>query len=122
MAYLFFCLSVLFTVAGQLCLKKGALGYQAGNLSLGGLAGWMAKFWQNGFLMIGLLLLGLALMFWMAVLVKVKLNVAYPLAMALNLLLVVLGSFLCFKEALSWVQMAGIFTIVTGMFLLLWKF
>ncbi|MCX6790660.1 MAG: SMR family transporter [Candidatus Gribaldobacteria bacterium] len=114
--------SIIFTVLAQLLLKKGVLALGEITWSLKGLGSFIVKFFQNGYLVGGLTFFGLAFFFWILTLSKIKLSIAYPISTALNLSLVTLFSCFIFRENLSAIQIVGIFVIMVGIFLLLWKY
>jgi drug/metabolite transporter (DMT)-like permease len=51
--------------------------------------------------------------FWLAVISRVQLSLAYPV-LALNYLIIVLESWLILKEDVSWGRIAGVAVIVVG--------
>ena len=66
-----------------------------------------------------LAMFGIAFFLWTWVLSKMQLNIAYPIAVAVQLILLGLGSWFLLKESMSVVQITGIFIIIFGIFLLL---
>lgn len=118
MTYLLLGVSIILTVISQLLLKKGVFGTVDFGLPFGEL---ILSFLKNPFFLSGVVSFGLAFILWILVLSKMKLSVAYPISTALNLSLVAIVSYFFFKEQLSLIQMAGILTIIFGIFLLLWK-
>ena len=66
-----------------------------------------------------LVMFGIAFFLWTWVLSKMQLNVVYPIAVAVQLILLAVGSWLLLKETLSVAQIAGILIIIFGIFLLL---
>jgi multidrug transporter EmrE-like cation transporter len=117
--YLIILASVISTVAAQLCLKRGILALGTLNVSLNSFLGLIPRIFQNIWLLGGLFLYGISFLFWLFVISKIKLNTAYPIATSLNFSLVVLLSWLFFKEQMLPVQFLGITVIVFGIFLLL---
>jgi multidrug transporter EmrE-like cation transporter len=114
--------SILFTVLAQLLLKKGVFSLGEMEWSWNGFWGLLVKFFHSGYLVLGLFFFGCAFLFWVLTLSKIKLSLAYPISTALNLSLVTLLSYFIFKENLSIIQIVGVFVIITGIFLLLWKY
>ncbi|MCX6760666.1 MAG: SMR family transporter [Candidatus Nealsonbacteria bacterium] len=117
--YLILLVSVLSTVAAQLCLKKGVLALGSMNLSINSFLGLIPRIFQNIWLLGGLFLYGISFILWLFVISKIKLNTAYPIATSLNFSLVVIFSWLFLKEQMLPVQILGIAVIVFGIFLLL---
>jgi len=111
--------SVLSTVVAQLCLKKGVLDLGNLNISINSFLGLIPRIFQNIWLMVGLSLYGISFLLWLFVISKIKMNTAYPIATSLNFSLVVLFSWLFFKEQLFPIQILGIAVIIFGIFLLL---
>lgn len=118
-AYIILLVSVLSTVAAQLCLKKGVLALGNLNLSLNSFLSLAARIFQNTWLLAGLFLYGISFFLWLFVISKIKLNTAYPVATSLNFSLVVIFSWFFLKEQMVPVQVLGIAVIIFGIFLLL---
>ncbi|MBI4160577.1 MAG: EamA family transporter [Candidatus Yanofskybacteria bacterium] len=66
-----------------------------------------------------LAMFGLAFFMWTWVLSKMQLNVVYPIAVAVQLILLSIGSWFLLKESLSFIQIIGVSIIILGIFLLL---
>ena len=111
--------AILATVSAQLLLKKGMLIVGQLDFSLSNLVNLVIQIFQNIYLFLGLISFGVAFFFWLFVLSKVQLNIAYPIITSLNFCLVILGSWFLFKEQLSHLQILGIGFIILGIFLLL---
>jgi len=111
--------SVFFTVTAQLCLKKGILALGSLDASFSSFLSLIPRVFQNIWLMGGVFLYGISFLLWLFVISKIKLNTAYPIAASLNFSLVVLFSWLFFKEHLLPIQILGIAVIIFGIFLLL---
>src|SRR3989344_4351511 len=111
--------SLVVAVSGQMLLKKGSL-------TLGEIAKTPRCIIELGLSMFrnlnilgALAMFGIAFVMWTWVLSKMQLNIVYPIAVAVQLVLVSLGSWFLLKEALSLVQIAGVLIIIFGIFLLL---
>jgi len=111
--------SVFSTVAAQLCLKKGILALGSLNVSVSSFLSLIPRIFQSIWLMGGVFLYGISFLLWLFVISKIKLNTAYPIAASLNFSLVVLFSWLFFKEHLLPIQILGLAVIIFGIFLLL---
>ena len=112
-------LCILSTVGAQLFLKKGVLALGSFYFSISNLMGLIPRVIQNIWLMGGLILLGIGFFLWLFVISRIKLSMAYPVSTSLNLCLIILGSWLIFKEQLLPVQILGVVIIVLGIFLVL---
>lgn len=120
--YLILATTIIFTVIAQLLLKKFAVYFGEYGFSFKIITGLITKFPQNIQLFGSMIFWAIAFLLWVVVLSRIKLNIAYPIVTALNMSLVVLGSYFFFKENLSLVQLIGILIIVFGIFLVSWKF
>lgn len=120
--YFILAITILLNVAAQLSLKKGALALSVADLSVASLGGLIFKVFQNIYLFLGLLCFGLSFFLWVIVLSRMKLGAAYATSLAITLALVILTSFLLFKEQMSLWQWVGLVFVIIGIFLLLWKF
>lgn len=121
MPYYLLVISVILTVAAQLSLARGATIFKDIDFSRTGLTAIIIKFFQNAYLVAGLILFAMAFLFWVMVISKIKMSIAYPVAVALNLSLVVLGSVVFLKESMALWQTVGIFLLIIGIILVLWK-
>ncbi|MDD3363617.1 MAG: SMR family transporter [Syntrophomonas sp.] len=65
----------------------------------------------------GIFLFGLALIFYSWVLGKMNLSIAYPIMTSVGFLIVILFSWLFFKETISTVQIIGSFLILSGVWM-----
>ena len=123
MPQIFFILaaSILTTVGAQLFLKKGVLGLGNLNFSLSfsSIFSFIVRILQSGWLMAGLSLFGISFLVWILVLSKLQLNIAYPVVVSVNFLLITVASWFLFKEYLAFWQILGIAFIILGVFLLL---
>lgn len=71
----------------------------------------------NGTLWLGIVCFGLALMAYSYVLTTIPLSVAYPTMTSLGLVIVTLVAVLHFGETLNPIQIAGIFAIIAGVWM-----
>lgn len=111
--------SMLATATAQLLLKKGMMEVGRLNFSPANLLDLVLQIFQNVYLFLGLAFFGLSFFSWLFVLSKLQLNIAYPTITSLNFCLVILGSWVFFREQLSIYQILGIGLIIFGIFLLL---
>jgi len=118
-SFLLFGLAILSTAAAHLLLKKGMLLVGQLDFSLSNLLNLFLQIFQNIYLFFGLISFGLGFFFWLFVLSKIQLNIAYPIMTSLNFCLVIVGSWFFFREELSSLQILGIGLIILGIYLLL---
>jgi len=110
---------ILTTVSAHLCFKKGILNFGALDFSIHNFLNLIPRVLQNVWLIGGLFLLGISFLLWLFVISRIKLSLAYPIATSLNFSLIVLFSWLLFREQLLPIQILGIAIIIFGIFLLL---
>jgi len=118
-SFLLLGLAILSTAAAHLLLKKGMLLVGQLDFSLSNLLNLFLQIFQNIYLFFGLISFGLGFFFWLFVLSKIQLNIAYPIMTSLNFCLVIVGSWFFFREELSSLQILGIGLIILGIYLLL---
>lgn len=105
--------SVLLGVVGQLLLKSGL--NRLGALSLGGY-GALTAAWRIGIsplIWAGLGLYAVGTLFWLAALSQVELAYAYPF-ISLTYVLILVASWLFFREQLSLLRVLGVAAICLG--------
>ncbi|MDP2946977.1 MAG: SMR family transporter [Nanoarchaeota archaeon] len=117
--FLFLGITVFFTVLSHLCLKKGVLGLGDLNFSFDNFISLFSRILQNYWLVSGIFLIGISFIFWLFVISRIKLNLAYPIATGLNVALIVIFSWIFLKEHLLPIQILGIVVIIFGIFLIL---
>lgn len=110
--------SVITASTAQIFLKKGVLNLTNINLSFSGLLKLFASIFQNKWLFLGSLLFVFSFIFYLFVLSKLQLNLAYPVMVSAGIVLVAIGSWIFFQEQISQLQILGIFLIILGIFLL----
>jgi len=110
--------SVVTASTAQFFLKKGVLNLTDLDLSFSGLLKLFASIFQNKWLFLGALLFIFSFVFYLFVLSKLQLNLAYPVMVSAGIVLVAIGSWIFFQEQISQWQILGIFLIIFGIFLL----
>lgn len=108
----------MITVSAQLLLKKGVLSMGELQFSFSELVRLVPKILQNVWLMGGMILFGISFLLWIILLSKIPLHIAYPILISINFSMIAAASWLLFHEQLSFFQIAGIVTIVMGIYLL----
>ena len=118
-SFLLLGLAIIATASAHLLLKKGMLIVGQLDFSLSNSINLLAQIFQILYLFFGLISFGLAFFFWLFVLSKLQLNIAYPIITSLNFCLVIVGSWFFFREELSIIQILGVGLIILGIFFLL---
>lgn len=99
-------ITILLTVAGQLCFKKAAVG------------GLLLQNLINPFIILGLFLYGLSTIAYLNVLRFIKLSIAFPVIFGISACLVVLFSVVLYCERLNQIQVLGVVVVILGITLL----
>ena len=110
--------SVITASMAQIFLKKGVLNLTDLDLSFSSLLKLFASIFQNKWLFLGSSLFIFSFVFYLFVLSKLQLNLAYPVMVSAGIVLVAIGSWIFFQEQVSQWQILGIFLIIFGIFLL----
>jgi multidrug transporter EmrE-like cation transporter len=100
-------ISVFLGVIGQLCLKKGMIGYQ------GNLLGVIPHMLTSPIIILGFLGYFVSSLLWLLILSRVELSYAYPM-ISLGYIFVVFFSWLFFKEPVSLLRWMGVILICFG--------
>lgn len=107
-------ISVSLGVAGQLCLKAGM--DQVGTLSLGGLSSifsTVVRVITTPLVFLGLACYGVSAAFWLVVLTRLDLSLAYPM-LALTYVLIPLAAHFILGEDVPALRWVGIAIVVVG--------
>jgi multidrug transporter EmrE-like cation transporter len=107
--------SVTLSVAGQLVLKSGVDRLGSLSLSRGGAIVAAARLVTNPLIWLGFAIYGVGTFFWLAALSRVELGYAYPF-LSLSYVLVMLASWLFFREELSVSRCLGVAVICLGVY------
>jgi len=108
-------LSTVFTVAGQLFLRKGMLDVGEVSFSLQSLWKTLGETASNGYVIMGFILFALGAIFWLVILSKVEVSYAYPIG-SLGYILLLFASWLFLGEAIPLSRWIGVFVICLGIF------
>lgn len=114
-------MSVSTMTAAQLFYKRGTLDLKNLDFSISGVLNLIIQIFQNGWLIGGTILFGIGFIFYLFILSKLQLNIAYPILVGAGIISITIISWFLFKEPLSWLQILGIVVILSGVFLLLPK-
>ena len=115
MIYLLLAIDIFLTAAAQLSLRMGALRISSIEFSYYFFIG-LAK---NYFLILGLSLFAVSFFLYTFILSKLQLNIAYPIATGMVLVIITIFSQFLLKESLTAVQAVGIFAVIVGVVLIL---
>jgi len=108
-------------VAAQLLLKHGMSSMGDITFSFRAMFELGIYTFKNIYIFSGLFLLGVSFIVWIWLLSKIQLNIIYPVTASAQLALIVMASYFILRESLSLVQIAGVFVIMLGIFLLAYK-
>ena len=108
-------LSTVFTVAGQLFLRKGMLDVGEVSFSLQSLWKTLGETASNGYVISGFILFALGAIFWLVVLSKVEVSYAYPIG-SLGYILLLFASWLFLGETIPLSRWIGVLLICLGIF------
>ncbi|MDP3990843.1 MAG: EamA family transporter [Candidatus Nealsonbacteria bacterium] len=116
--FLLFIISICTTVGAHLLFKKGVLGLGELNFSFSEIFSLIWQIVQNIWILTGAFLFVISFLIWLFIISKLQLNIAYPIIIGSEVVLVSLASWFLFKEYLSFFQILGILFVVLGIFLL----
>ncbi len=105
--------AILFSTTGELFFKMGMNrigGFEFSGRALGAV---LPRVLRNPFIWLGFVGFGLGALFWLAVLSRVPLSIAYPI-LALSYFVVVIEARLFLRERVTWRRMLGVTIIVIG--------
>lgn len=105
--------AMLMSTTGQLFLKYGMNQVGAFEFSAEAVLAILPRVLASPFIWLGFIGFMGGSAFWLAVISRVQLSLAYPV-LALNYLIIVLESWLILKEDVSWGRIAGVAVIVVG--------
>ena len=113
MTHVVFAISIILNALANILMKAGALKPKESTQVLDVFLN-MAL---NPVIIAGIICFGLGLAAYNYVLIKINLSVAYPINTSLGYVLVVLVSWLVFKETITAVQLGGIGLIIAGVWM-----
>lgn len=105
--------AILFSTTGELFFKIGMNRIGAFEFSRDAIRQVLPRVVLNPFVLLGFVGFGLGAMFWLAVLSRVPLSIAYPI-LALSYFVVVIEAWLFLHERVTWKRMLGVTVIVIG--------
>lgn len=116
--YLLFAASILCTVTAHFFLKKGILRLGEIKLSFPELFSSIWQAAQNGWIVGGGILFIMGFLLWLYILSKMQLNIAYPIIIGAQIILMALVSWVFLHEYLAWPQILGIVLVIAGIILI----
>ncbi|TAH50715.1 MAG: hypothetical protein EYC68_12825 [Chloroflexota bacterium] len=105
--------AILFSTTGELFFKIGMNRIGGFEFSGNAVRGVLPRIVRNPFIWVGFTGFGLGALFWLAVLSRVPLSIAYP-TLALSYFVVVIEARLFLHERVTWKRMLGVTIIVLG--------
>jgi drug/metabolite transporter (DMT)-like permease len=108
--------AMLLTVTGELLLKSGMNRHGVLEVSLGTLVPTAVKLLTNPFVVGGFVFVFSGALFWLAVLSRWPLSLAYPL-LSISYIIGIAASVVILKEKVNWVQLLGVLVIILGVYL-----
>src|SRR5512133_3954018 len=106
-------IAMCLTVTGELLFKTGMNRHGELNVSLPTLIPTAIKLFTSPFVLGGFVFVFSGALFWLAVLSRWPLSLAYPL-LSISYIIGIVASVLLLKEKVSPVQIAGVFVIILG--------
>jgi len=113
--YLILFISILLAIIGQLLMKQGM--NQFGTFPVTQLLQKVVPMFLNPWVFAGFASFGLSSVFWLVVLSRLNLSLAYPMV-SLAYVVVAFASLIFFKEPVGFIRWVGIAVIVFGVFLI----
>ncbi len=108
----------LFTIISQVLLKRGLK--ETGEFKLIGLhdLGIVIKLLQNKFIVIGIFIAIIGALFWLMIISKVDLTIAFPISSGIFFILLFLISWIFLGESITFIKITGITIILLGVYLI----
>jgi multidrug transporter EmrE-like cation transporter len=110
-------IAMCLTVTGELLLKTGMNKYGQLDVSVSTLVPTAVKLFTNPWVLGGFVFVFSGALFWLAVLSRWPLSLAYPL-LSISYIIGIIAAVVIFKEKVNAVQILGVLVIVLGVFLI----
>ena len=110
-------IAMCLTVMGELLLKTGMNRYGELNVSLSTLAPTAVKIFSNPFVLGGFEFVFSGALFWLAVLSRWPLSLAYPL-LSISYIIGIAAAVVFLKEKVTWTHALGVMVIIIGVYLI----
>ena len=112
--FLLLFVSISLAIVGQLLMKQGMMIF--GKFPVTSLFSNIIPMVFQPFVFMGIVTFGISSIFWLVVLSRIELSLAYPLV-SVAYIVVALFSYFVFKENVSMIRWIGILTICLGVYL-----
>jgi len=109
--------SICLAVGGQFLLKRGMVDVGSFSINISTMIQEYARILLNPFVAAGIFSFAVSMLVWLYVLSRVELSIAYPFV-SLNYVLILVGSYFLFDEAVTPMKMIGVAVIVLGVYLI----
>ena len=106
-------LAITFNALANILIKMGMIRVGSGK----GLAQTVVQGATQPTILVGIVMFALALAAYVFVLSRMNLSIAYPVMTSLGFMVVILASWLVFREAITLVQVLGFVLIIAGVWL-----
>lgn len=117
--FLLLAVATLTTASAQLSFKRGMLKIGELDFSPSNILSLIIRASHSGWLIGGVLLMILSFLLWLFILSRLQINIAYPITIGLQTVLIAVASWFLFKEYLAFYQILGIAVVILGIFLIL---
>lgn len=118
--YVLLSVAIVLTVCGELLLKRGMNLHGELNLVSETLVADLGRMLANPFLWGGFGLIFSGSIFWLSVISRIDLSLAYPM-LSMGYVVVVLASWVFLGEHVTLLRMAGVLVIIAGVSLVYWS-
>jgi len=109
-------ISILFSVFGQLSMRKGMMLFGEVNLNPDNFLSTVIQVFTRPFVILGLIFYAIGTIFWLTALSKVELSFGYPM-LSLGYVLIFFLSWILLGEKVSFIRFLGIALVCLGLFL-----
>lgn len=109
--------SIFLGATGQVMLKIAVNRMGGVDLSLQKMLSTLVKLITNGWLITGIFMFGISMVLWLKVISDTELSRAYP-SVSLSYIIVFLFSVLLFKEGVTFSKIAGMASILFGVYMM----
>ncbi len=113
-------IAVSLTVSGELLLKHGMNQHGALLLDPATIVPNLLRIFSNPQILCGFALIFSAGIFWLSAISQMNLSVAYPM-LSTSYVLILIASGLFLGETITWVRVAGVLVIMSGVGLVFWS-
>ncbi len=117
--FLLLAVATVTTASAQLCFKRGMLKIGELDFSPSNIVSLIVRAIHSGWLIGGVLLMIVSFLLWLFILSRLQINIAYPITIGLQTVLIAVASWFLFKEYLAFYQVLGIAIVILGIFLIL---